>query len=456
MPNFPTHRRRARESARRTFKISVLVGLFFLLLVDYSLESLLWVALAVCLGAFAVYVGVLIPDIDHHSSIPRRWFEIVIRTSIPLGLMAGVLLIIEGGVLEIPLLSGINDLYLLFVAGILSILIYLQAPMVINRLMPPHRGLLHRGWFWWMVGLSVAVAGLIIIDLIVGTELIFLLGLTGGAAVGTTFSISGLFLFPILMGGGLVLGAQQHLEQDGLLYKGYEPDTAVTVLSKIKARLRWLLDYLFASIEETMPVKLISDIGLQAITSFSTVGNAARVAIKKRSLQEFQRRLTLRDVAMIVLSTVIIVIAFYLLYRGLKRLQSQPHSDKQHDWLKDTPIRTFEGDNGALILRQDRIIIDRERWKSRYTAYGREEIHHEDLTGIITNDPGLISAGSVTILTEEIDPPKTRFHASYCPQTIKYREILNLEAWIDTAEAVSDWRRSLQTSHDELQYLASR
>jgi hypothetical protein len=168
-------------------------------------EPVIAVLAAVCVFG-AARIGGSAPDIDSHTSVPRRYFDRLVRLAVVAGGLA------LGYLFWTPIETATTDtlatvapdagLPPVIVAGVAvlvgAVVLATVAVWLVGTLMPPHRGLFHSPLLWLAVGV-VAFVGLT-----VGLQA---LG-AGSPAVPVV---------PLAVAGGFVLGAFTHLFQDGEL-----------------------------------------------------------------------------------------------------------------------------------------------------------------------------------------------------------------------------------------------
>jgi len=200
MPGYETHSRRAIQVGVLT---AVVVG-----------SAAFWttatpaVAVVTAVLAFAgARVGGNAPDIDSHSSVPRRYFDRSLQVLTAAAVVGGAFLFYDGilEAAETTVAAVAPSLALPPIAvgalavGLLGVTAMLVAPRMVAWVMPSHRGLLHNPLLW--TGVGIGVAGAVFLGLVLGGVATIVATWVGGA-----------------IGGGLTAGALfAHLLPDGEL-----------------------------------------------------------------------------------------------------------------------------------------------------------------------------------------------------------------------------------------------
>jgi hypothetical protein len=173
----------------------------------YWSTAQLLVAVLAAVGVFAAAkIGGGAPDIDSHTSIPRRYFDRLVRLAVAAGGLALAALfwptVETTTATTLAAVAPDAGLPPTLVAGVAvfvtAIVVATVAVAVVGRLMPSHRGLFHSPLLWLAVG-AVAFAALTV-------------GLRALGAGAPTVPV-----LPLAVAGGFVVGTFTHLYQDGEL-----------------------------------------------------------------------------------------------------------------------------------------------------------------------------------------------------------------------------------------------
>lgn len=450
MPNYPVHRRRAKGFSWGVVKVALLAVGAVILLTNEA-ENIGWGAIVVCLIGAAAFFGVLLPDIDHHSSIPRRHFERVTRLVIPLGLVAIGLKLLSDYV------TGVSqDIKTILVVGLLlvSFKLFLSTPDLIEDIMPAHRKLLHRPYFWTITGGIIATFLFTILSKgpseVGGVPLVpFAPGTTTA-----TYAIGGIAL---ATGGAVTLGAHQHLEQDGILHSEFNPGPTVRIESELAEALRWLIDEAAYRLQ-LAHIEQAAGIVVTLVThAFRELFAAIAESIAERSFKSFRKRLTLRDVIVIIFTITVVILLVYLAIRFFKWLlsDSTDNSEPSCPSSLDETMATLEGTNGTLEATYESVTVDRERWMNRHHGYTTKTIPLEEISAFNIGTPGLITDGYLHVENPDSEEPKANILAHRNQTTVKYENRTEAILWSSEVDRIRKWKRSLSTSPDPITYLMS-
>lgn len=162
MPGFETHLTRGTRWA--SFAALVVLGPIYL-----STYSLPLVALVGGLTFLSGLLGAVVPDLDSYASIPRRYFE----RSLSLLLVAGssfglgfywdrVIAFVRG--LARSRADQTVVLGIAFLAGLTGLMAVTRLlPVLVERVIPPHRQLLHTVSFWAVASICLG-AGFVVVS----------------------------------------------------------------------------------------------------------------------------------------------------------------------------------------------------------------------------------------------------------------------------------------------------
>jgi hypothetical protein len=153
MPSYIVHRRRARQAARTT--LVVVFSVTWPVIGVHSAQILATSA------AFATLVGGVLPDLDAQSSRPRRLVErlLTVGLYLVLGYSAAVIWLVWLPIYaETPqeLFTALSVIVVVLIVG--YVLLPRLAVIVLDAVIPTHRGLLHDFRFW-----SVLVGGMFLL-----------------------------------------------------------------------------------------------------------------------------------------------------------------------------------------------------------------------------------------------------------------------------------------------------
>lgn len=197
MPNFDAHLQRGTQWAS---VVAVLTLLPVYLYTGSILAVAVFAGVTFCIGL----LGAVLPDIDSHSSIPRRYLERTFSTILvssvffTLGFYwSEIRSRLEGLTRFAP--RPLSPLEVSLVGGLIVTAILLRfVPDLIHRLLPHHRGLLHTLTFGVTASLGLTVVSVVALEWVTRDALL-------ATFAGVTF------------GGALLGGITVHLQMDGEL-----------------------------------------------------------------------------------------------------------------------------------------------------------------------------------------------------------------------------------------------
>lgn len=187
MPDFETHRHHGERWAS-------FIAVLILLPVYLSTDSLAATAVFGTVSFLCVLGGATLPDIDSHSSIPRRSLERFVTTLLLASLIVMFTLTwteIERGVQWLSQVtpSEIPTVELTILIVFLGIVVFFwRVPAFIHKAIPRHRGLLHNVTTWMLVSLGIAsISFLVTKQLVDGQHLALLISsvIAGSLLAGT-------------------------------------------------------------------------------------------------------------------------------------------------------------------------------------------------------------------------------------------------------------------------------
>lgn len=450
MPNYPVHRQRAKEFSWRVMKIAFL----FITLIIISTNEIAhvgWGVIAICLIGISAFIGVLLPDIDHHSSIPRRNFERVTRFVIPLLVGAIALRYLIGNSVGI---SQEIRIFLLIGLLFLTLKFFLNTPSLVGHIMPAHRKLLHRPYFWTITGATVAT--LLFIVFYMGPDKlgsIPIIPFEQGTSA-ATYTIGGIAL---ATGGAVTLGAHQHLEQDGVLHSEFNPGPTIRAESELMKMFQWLATETAYRFKFTYVEEAAGTVLSLIIPPFRQLSIAIAESIAKKSLSSFRKRLTLRDLVTILVTVTVVVLLVYLFIRFIKWLLSDSSEGPEIACPSslNEKIAELEGTNGSLEVTYESVTVDREQWENRHHGYKSTTIPLEDISAFNVGSPGIITDGYIHVETQNSHKPRANVFAYRNQTTVKCSNQTKAILWTSEVDEIRKWKRSLSSSPDPLTYLAA-
>jgi uncharacterized membrane protein len=431
-------------------KVTLLVVSAFIVATN-GIENIGWGIITVCLIGIAAFLGALLPDIDHHSSIPRRRFDRIFRLVIPLAVVAmGWILVTD------YLVSVSRDIKILLLIGLLvfALKLYAITPDLVSRIMPSHRGLLHDSSFWVVVGSMIAT--LVFIAFSSGPHKI------GGVSIvpfdyGTTAATYAVGMLSLGTGSAVTLGAHQHLEQDGELYPEFTPGPIIRAETKlVEVIQRVMTEAMYRS--RLAHVEEAAGIGLAVVShAFEQLVAATMESVASKSLESFRKRLTARDVVVILLTFVVTITLIYLIMRLVKFFLSDSSGDSEAacpSSMNET-VAELEGTNGTLEATCESVTMNRELGKTWHDSDQTTMISLEEVSAFNVSSPGLITDGYVHLDTEGSQEPRANILAHRNQMTVKCDDRGEMTRWTSEVDEIRDWKQSLSSAPDPLTYLAA-
>lgn len=157
MPNHEQHKKGAH-------RIGILLSIIIGIAIWIETESFLYIIVGILIGYITTRIGGHLPDIDIKTSIIRRYTESIIQASIVIVTLGFSIIYIDPINQTIQQLINSLDIdippLIATVLGILAILILVvrYIPIVIQNMMPKHRGILHNFPFWVLIIGTVSIS----------------------------------------------------------------------------------------------------------------------------------------------------------------------------------------------------------------------------------------------------------------------------------------------------------
>lgn len=161
MPNHEQHRKGAH-------RVGILLSIVIGIAIWIETESFLYISVGILIGYITTRIGGHLPDLDIKTSIIRRYTESIIQASIVIGTLGFYIIYINPINQKTQQLINSIDIGIPpIIATVISILVILALvvryiPIVIQNIMPKHRGILHSFPFW------ILIIGTISISLYIG------------------------------------------------------------------------------------------------------------------------------------------------------------------------------------------------------------------------------------------------------------------------------------------------